>query len=99
MNTSIEKLATPGDIESLLIRARATASKAYAPYSKFSVGAVLVDRDGNELIGCNVENASYGITLCAERVAGTAAISQGSRSWSKLVIVSPTGLAEPVGNS
>jgi cytidine deaminase len=70
--------------------ARQTATKAYSPYSKFSVGCVLVDTDGGHHVGCNVESASYSVTLCAERVAGAHAIAVGKRQWHSIYIVSPT---------
>lgn len=64
-------------IEQLLAPARAVAENAYAPYSKLHFGAAALTRDGRIIIGCNVENASYSITQCAERNALGAAISQG----------------------
>lgn len=71
-------------------QARQVASRAYCPYSNFSVGCVLVDAQGRTFEGCNVENASYSVTLCAERTAGSQAITQGSRDWKSIYIVSPT---------
>jgi cytidine deaminase len=73
-----------------LHRARQLAQRAYCPYSNFSVGCVLVDAQGRTFEGCNVENASYSVTLCAERTAGSQAIAQGSRDWKSIYIVSPT---------
>ncbi|MFM8573378.1 MAG: cytidine deaminase [Pirellula sp.] len=70
--------------------ARQVAKRAYCPYSNFSVGCVLVDIQGRLFEGCNVENASFSVTLCAERTAGSQAIAQGSRSWDSIFIVSPT---------
>ncbi len=63
----------------LLACARAAANQAYVPYSGFPVGAAVLAADGSIHTGCNVENASYGLTICAERVAATAAISCGHR--------------------
>lgn len=73
-----------------LEQARQVATRAYCPYSKFTVGCVLVDTQGRVFEGCNVENASYSVTLCAERTAGSQAIAQGSRTWDAIYIVSPT---------
>jgi len=62
--------------EELMDRARAVAAKAYAPYSRFQVGCALVTADGGLYTGCNVENASYGLTICAERNAIFHAVAQ-----------------------
>lgn len=70
--------------------ARQAAKRAYNPYSRFAVGCILVDVLGNKFSGCNIESASYSVTLCAERVAGSQAIANGSRSWKTIYIVSPT---------
>ena len=67
---------------------------AYAPYSKFHVGAALLAGDGRVFSGCNVENISYGLTNCAERVAIGAAIAAGARSFEKVVVVADT--AQPI---
>jgi cytidine deaminase len=63
-------------------------ARAYAPYSKFSVGAALLSADGRVFAGCNVENASYGLCICAERNAVFAAVAQGARSFDAIAIVS-----------
>ena len=63
----------------LMDRARAMLDLAWAPYSKFPVGAALLCRDGSVFTGCNVENGAYGSTLCAERVALVKAVSEGHR--------------------
>lgn len=60
---------------------------AYAPYSRFQVGACLLAEDGTTYTGCNMENASYGATICAERVAFGKAISEGRRSFQAIAIV------------
>ena len=65
--------------DSLLVRARQAANRAHCPYSDFHVGAAVRCDDGSVIDGCNVENASYGLSICAERVALFAAISQGKR--------------------
>jgi cytidine deaminase len=65
--------------EELIAEARAAAGNAYAPYSRFRVGAVVVDEDGNHYTGANVENSAYGSTICAEGAAIARAVSQGAR--------------------
>jgi len=70
--------------------ARAAATKAYAPYSKFRVGAAVLGESGKIHSGCNVENASYGLASCAERNAIFAAIGAGERAIRAVVIYTPT---------
>ena len=65
--------------ESLLVRARQAAKRAHCPYSNFHVGAAVRCADGSVIDGCNVENASYGLSICAERVALFTAISRSKR--------------------
>lgn len=62
--------------------------RAYAPYSKFAVGAVLIDADGRFFSGCNVENLSFGLTICAERVALGTALAAGINTFQAVVVVS-----------
>lgn len=72
--------------------------KAYAPYSNFKVGAAVECASGNIYGGCNVENTSYGVTICAERVAVVKAISEGEREIKRMAIVtSNTGVSLPCG--
>ena len=71
----------------LMEKALAARENAYAPYSEFRVGAVLVAADGRQFSGCNVENASYSMTICAERSAVCAAVSAGVQTFHKLAIV------------
>jgi cytidine deaminase len=74
-------------------RALEVRQNAHVPYSKFKVGAALMSRDGELITGCNVENASYGGTVCAERIAIFKAVSEGRTSFSDIVVV--TDAAEP----
>ena len=81
-------------IEEVLERAKEMKSRAYAPYSGFKVGAVLEAEDGALYSGCNVENASLGLTFCAERSAVAAAVADGTLDFRRLVLA--TDGDEPV---
>jgi cytidine deaminase len=81
--------------EILLEHARAARDHAHAPYSKFKVGAALLDEDGQIFTGCNIENASYGLTICAERVALFKAISEGSRRFVRIAVAADTSVLTP----
>ena len=83
-------------MDKLFLEARQTAQKAYAPYSKFRVGAALLCEDGTIVTGVNVENRSFGLTICAERGAICAGIAKGYRRFLALAISTPDS-AEPVG--
>ena len=74
--------------DALLAAARRVQGQAYAPYSNFLVGAALETPDGKVFVGCNVENASFGLTICAERAAIFAAVSAGAREFRRAVVVS-----------
>ncbi len=78
----------------LLELAAKTAANAYAPYSKFHVGAALATDDGQVFSGCNVENASYGLTICAERNAIFAMVAAGHTAIARIAIVAD-GAARP----
>jgi cytidine deaminase len=77
----------------LLTAARRARENAVAPFSKFQVGAALRTADGHVVTGCNVENATYGLTVCAERVALFKALSEGHRRFTHIAVVADT--AEP----
>ena len=82
--------------QQLLAAAIDAREQAYAPYSKFLVGAALLTEDGQIISGCNVENASYGLTICAERNAVFAAVAQGHRQFQAIALAT-TGGATPCG--
>ncbi len=79
----------PDDICELVEAAQSAAAAAYNPYSHFAVGCAIRTASGRIFQGCNVENASYSVTLCAERVAGAQAILSGERVWKSMVVLSP----------
>ncbi len=85
------------DEKGLIRRAVEARERAYAPYSKFAVGAALLAADGRIFTGCNVENASYGLTMCAERVALFKAISEGAREFTAIAIVCGASPCSPCG--
>lgn len=78
------------DFDRLVERARAARLGALAEYSRFKVGAALETSSGEIVTGCNIENATYGLTMCAERVAMFKALSEGHRSFRRLVVVADT---------
>ena len=80
----------PIDWPALVAAARAAAARSYSPYSRYAVGAALLAEDGRVFAGCNVENASYGLTNCAERTALFKAVSEGRREFAALAIVGGT---------
>lgn len=82
----------------MIAMAKEVMKRAYAPYSHFQVGAALLAKDGRVFTGCNVENASFGATICAERTAVTKAVSEGTREFEKIAIVASSGeYAAPCG--
>ncbi len=82
------------NIEDLLAEAREARDQAYAPYSRFAVGAALQTRSGRVFRGCNVENLSFGLTICAERNALFSAVAAGEREFEAIGIVADS--KEPV---
>lgn len=70
--------------------------RAYAPYSKFLVGAAIETTTGKVFVGCNVENCSYGLTICAERTAATSAVAAGERDF-KRIALALSGAGTPCG--
>jgi len=75
----------------LLKMAEEARLKAYVPYSKFKVGAALLTKEGKIYTGCNIENASFGLTICAERVAIFKAVSEGSTQFEALAVICDSG--------
>lgn len=71
----------------LMTQARAAQTQSHAPYSRFRVGAALEADDGRVFVGCNVENVSYGLSICAERMALGAGVVAGARRFKRLVVV------------
>jgi len=84
-----------GGSDALVAAARAVRERAAADYSGFKVGAALETADGAIITGCNVENATYGLTVCAERVAVFKAISEGHRRFTRIAVVADTDAPTP----
>jgi len=81
----------------LFLKSREAAKNAYAPFSKFHVGAALLTKDGTVYTGVNVENSSFGATICAERTAFTKAVSDGKKEFEAIAISGNGGEAWPCG--
>jgi cytidine deaminase len=81
----------------LIATALAARRHAHAPYSKFRVGAALLTKSGKVYTGVNVENASYGLTNCAERVAVGKAVSEGHRQFQAIAVAAPSAALSPCG--
>jgi cytidine deaminase len=79
------------DVEALFAHASAARARSYAPYSDFAVGAALLADDGTIIVGSNVENESYGLTICAERAAVVRAVAEGHTSFTAIAIAADIG--------
>jgi cytidine deaminase len=77
----------------LIASATAAREPAYAPYSNFKVGAALMSKSGHVYTGCNVENAAYGPSICAERTAVVKAVSEGEREFEAIAVVTENGVS------
>jgi cytidine deaminase len=82
-------------VEQLILAARSARERAHAPFSQFKVGAAVEDEDGQVYTGCNIENATYGLTMCAERVAVFKAISEGASKLVRVAVVAETEKLTP----
>ena len=85
------------DAKKLIDLAKKASKKAYAPYSMFKVGAALLTKDGKIFTGCNIENGSYSLTMCAERVAIFKAVSEGHREFEAMAIYAEGKMPYPCG--
>jgi len=86
---------TEEKIKALLAEALKVRKNAYAPYSHYKVGAAVLTGSGRIFTGCNIENASYGATICAERVAASSALAAGERELTALAVVSDSRIPGP----
>jgi cytidine deaminase len=99
MRRAREAAEAAPDLRDLARLARGARRRAHAPFSRFKVGAALRARSGEIVTGCNVENASYGLTLCAERVAVFKAVSEGIRGFDAVAVVAASPkLTPPCGS-
>jgi cytidine deaminase len=85
--------ALPVTQDELIASATAARERAYAPYSNFKVGAALLGKSGRVYTGCNVENAAYGPSMCAERTAVFKAVSEGEREFEAIAVVTGNGVS------
>jgi cytidine deaminase len=84
-------MTTPKQQNELIVRALSVRARAYAPYSEYAVGAALISTSGRVFDGVNVENASYPLSMCAERTAIFKAVSEGERNFNLIVVASENG--------
>ena len=89
--------ASPVSDEDLLKLAQVAMKNSYSPYSKYAVGAALLCKNGRVYLGCNIENASFGLTNCGERTALFKAVSEGEREFSAIAIASNGSFPYPCG--
>ncbi len=82
-------------MDPLVTAARLARERAHAPFSRFKVGAAVEDAEGRIYTGCNIENATYGLTVCAERVAVFKAVSEGARRLRRVAVVADTTTLTP----
>jgi len=92
---SSKKNLPKSQLQDLIAKAKAVSQNAYCPYSRFPVGAAILGGSGNVYVGCNVENASYGLTNCAERTAVFSAIAAGEKRICIVVVFTPTDTPSP----
>ena len=91
MEKPVEYEVLDESIRKAIDASKAVRARAHCPYSKFAVGAALLTEDGSIISGCNVENVSYGLTICAERSAICSAVAQGHRSFKCVAICAEMG--------
>src|SRR6185436_9077787 len=91
------RAAVPREAAALVRLAKAARLRAHARFSGFKVGAALRTADGEIVTGCNVENATYGLTICAERVAVFKAVSEGLKKFDAVAVVADTEVPSPCG--
>jgi cytidine deaminase len=91
----VGEVVAGADLDALVEEARDARNRAYAPYSNFFVGAALVTGDGRHFSGANVENASYGLSICAERVAAATAVAAGAYQIEALAVTSSSPAPTP----
>jgi cytidine deaminase len=90
-----DSLSPAAQVDKLVAAARTAREHAVADFSGFKVGAALETDSGEIITGCNVENASYGLTVCAERIAIFKALSEGKRAFTRIVVVADTADPTP----